>query len=613
MPADPQPYPAQPPSALLRHLYLQHRQGAWFRAGASAIMATVAWVASGLGHLTDHQLIGVMISVAVLILMNPPTLWVLARSANLRFIKYFSLGINLFEVIVYTAIIHVMGGLAAAYLCVLYFILIGYLGVAAPRRIPFLIAGWSLICLLGMVILEQSGLLPLTSSPTLEIAAQGPSPLEYQLVVVGAVGVLLMVMAYVSSHMAGLLRQGRHQLREINVELEQELDQRRRDQEELRRAKDELETRVAERTADLLELNRKLTEEMLERKQTELALRENQVRYALAAEAGRVGVWEWDLTTDEFHLDPFIKQRLGYEEDELHQFTREWFTRVTHPEERQQWIDLALLISQGRINTFENEYRVVAKDGDIQWILTRGSVVRDEASTPQRVVGTSMEITKRKRTEEALQKSEARYALATEAARIGVWDWDLATGRFESDPLVWKQLGYEPDQIKELTTEWAGRVVHPDDRLRWMEIAVAVQQGQLDAFENEFRARHVDGRYTWYLIRGSVVRDGSGRPTRLVGLSMDIDDRKQAEQERDRLIHELREALDKVQTLRGLIPICAYCKKIRDDEGYWHQVEAYVKAHSEAEFSHGLCPDCIRDHYPDYATDPDTPQDKPEP
>lgn len=63
---------------------------------------------------------------------------------------------------------------------------------------------------------------------------------------------------------------------------------------------------------------------------------------------------------------------------------------------------------------------------------------------------------------------------------------------------------------------------------------------------------------------------------------------------------ELQQALDKLKTLSGLLPICANCKKIRDDDGYWHQVEAYIRDHSEVEFSHGICPDCKKKLYPDF-------------
>ena len=83
----------------------------------------------------------------------------------------------------------------------------------------------------------------------------------------------------------------------------------------------------------------------------------------------------------------------------------------------------------------------------------------------------------------------------------------------------------------------------------------------------------------------------------------DITERRHAQEERESLISELREALDNVKTLSGLLPICARCKKIRDDGGYWKQVEEYLAATTEVEFTHGLCPDCANELYPEYNED----------
>jgi hypothetical protein len=69
--------------------------------------------------------------------------------------------------------------------------------------------------------------------------------------------------------------------------------------------------------------------------------------------------------------------------------------------------------------------------------------------------------------------------------------------------------------------------------------------------------------------------------------------------EKDALIVELKEAVGQIKTLTGFLPICASCKKIRDDNGYWNQIEAYIRDHSNAQFSHGICPDCAKVHYPD--------------
>lgn len=77
----------------------------------------------------------------------------------------------------------------------------------------------------------------------------------------------------------------------------------------------------------------------------------------------------------------------------------------------------------------------------------------------------------------------------------------------------------------------------------------------------------------------------------------DISERKSAEKERERLIDELQHALAEVKKLRGFLPICSSCKKIRDDKGYWNQIESYIRDHSEAEFTHSICPECTKKLY----------------
>ena len=79
----------------------------------------------------------------------------------------------------------------------------------------------------------------------------------------------------------------------------------------------------------------------------------------------------------------------------------------------------------------------------------------------------------------------------------------------------------------------------------------------------------------------------------------ELNKRRQLEKEREKIITDLKEALIQVKTLGGMLPMCASCKKIRDDKGYWTQVEAYIQDHSEAQFSHGICPECAKKLYPE--------------
>jgi len=104
-------------------------------------------------------------------------------------------------------------------------------------------------------------------------------------------------------------------------------------------------------------------------------------------------------------------------------------------------------------------------------------------------------------------------------------------------------------------------------------------------------------------VTASPLRDAGGRIVAGIEIVRDITARKQAEEERERLIGELKHAIAEIRTLSGLLPICAACKNIRDDKGYWNKLEQYIQAHSEAEFTHGLCPDCARRLYPDIYQD----------
>ena len=100
-------------------------------------------------------------------------------------------------------------------------------------------------------------------------------------------------------------------------------------------------------------------------------------------------------------------------------------------------------------------------------------------------------------------------------------------------------------------------------------------------------------------ISGAPIRGKQDNFQGIILVFRDISLQRQSEKEKDSLIAELKEAMGKVKTLSGLLPICASCKKIRDDKGYWNQIEAYIRKHSKVEFSHGICPDCAKKLYPD--------------
>ena len=127
------------------------------------------------------------------------------------------------------------------------------------------------------------------------------------------------------------------------------------------------------------------------------------------------------------------------------------------------------------------------------------------------------------------------------------------------------------------------------------ELPVIVLTGLTD---QEIGAEAVHAGAQDYLFKGQV--DGS----LLVRSILYAIERKKMEVDREKLVRELHAALAKVKLLSGMLPICCSCKKIRDDHGYWQQIEAYISHHSEAEFSHGLCDECAKKLYPDYYNTP---------
>jgi PAS domain S-box-containing protein len=204
----------------------------------------------------------------------------------------------------------------------------------------------------------------------------------------------------------------------------------------------------------------------------------------------------------------------------------------------------------------------------------------------------------RKRTEKALRESEARWQFALEGSGDGIWDLNIATGRVYLSHNLKSMLGYGGNEIGD-TIDDLNALIHPDDRDALEAKVKEHLPGGKPYFQIEYRLQCKDGSYKWILVRGKEIAHAKdGRPLRVIGTHTDISERKNQEVKHERLIRELQEALARVKQLSGLLPICSYCKKIRDDKGYWKQIELYIREHSEADFSHSICQDCMKKFHP---------------
>jgi len=191
------------------------------------------------------------------------------------------------------------------------------------------------------------------------------------------------------------------------------------------------------------------------------------------------------------------------------------------------------------------EFRVTTKD-EVRYLSVNASLLERVADEETGIIiSIWRDITEQKRMETALRRGEERYEMATRAARVGVWDWNVETGDFYLDPNVKAILGYSDEDIPNDLEVWAS-YVHPDDEQPVMEAFQAHIEGRTPEYVFEHRMLHKDGCIRWILVRGKAIRDEQGNAIRVVGTDTDITEHKQAE---EALQQAHRELIDKAAQL----------------------------------------------------------------
>lgn len=314
------------------------------------------------------------------------------------------------------------------------------------------------------------------------------------------------------------------------------------------------------------------------------------------------GCFENDLDGTITYANEVGSRRLGYTREEFIGMNN---TQYSSPEEVARVNEVFRRIYRTGKPAIIDEYEIIRKDGSRFFIEMSAALIRDAAGKPIGYRGTTRDITEKKKAQEALRKSESQYRFLTEQMSDIVWTLDENMLVTYISPSIESVLGYPREAVlghdpgKLFMTEESyahtldvinGEAMRREQDPHRIGISVSL----------EVACRHCNGSIVWLNVVVSCIRDDAGKVVGFHSVARNVTQQKQAEEEKEKLICELQAALSEVKKLSGMLPICAHCKKIRDDQGYWNQMESYITQHSEALFSHCICPECASKVYGEY-------------
>lgn|GEM_PF-1925241 len=269
------------------------------------------------------------------------------------------------------------------------------------------------------------------------------------------------------------------------------------------------------------------------RRQAESRLRATERRFRTTFENAAVGMAHVGLDGTWLDANRKLCDILGYTREELFALR---FHDVTHPDDLDSDAEAFQELLSGARDVYETEKRYIRKDGSIVWVQLTASVERTDTGEPEHGISVIQDISDRKRAEEQLRRNQERLRTAQLAGGVGLFEWDITTGVIRWTPELEALYGMKPGEFAGDYEAWKA-AVHPED-LPAAEEAVRNALAS-EEFKSEWRPSSPDASGRWLAARGWVERDEHGVPIRLVGMNVDITERRQHEEQMRLVMGEL--------------------------------------------------------------------------
>jgi PAS domain S-box-containing protein len=253
-------------------------------------------------------------------------------------------------------------------------------------------------------------------------------------------------------------------------------------------------------------------------------------------------------------------------------------------------LDCPHLADPGQGGAATHSFACLSPEGQTRWLELHTYQLEDAEGRVAGTVGHFKDVTDQRRTEEMLRDEISRRTLRVGQSSDGIVVLDEEGGVVETNLQFAHMLGYPLEEMSSLHVwDWERQFTKEET----LEMVKAVNEEGA-----HFESRHLRKDGSFYDVAISSNGALYGGKKYIFCVCRDITERKRSERERESLIQDLQAALAEVKAQKGILPLCSYCKNIRVDDERWEQVDVYIQAHSEADVSHGICPECMKERYP---------------